>query len=239
MMLLPLTAAPLASAATAPAKKAASPAPAKAGDWTRTVTQLRNGAFQMGNPAAKTTLVEYFSYTCPHCQAFAEEGIPPLKQGWVRSGTVKVEFRNYIRDPFDLVAALLARCGGPARFLANHEAIYGSFDTWMDKAVPYGDAHPEIADPKNYNAATFTDVADKTGLMAVVAKNGLSNDQMRACLADKTALATILGLTAGSWDAVPDFPGTPTFLLNGKVVANTATWASLKPHLPPLPTPAK
>jgi len=237
LMALPMAGMMKAEAAPAPAKKAAAPArkPATSADWTRTVTLLPNGAFQLGNPAARTTLVEYFSYTCPHCKAFSDEGIPPLKQGWVRSGAMKIEFRNWIRDPFDLVAALLARCGGPARFLANHEAIYGSYDPWMDKAIPYGNAHPEIEDPKNYKAATFADIADKTGLFALMARNGLTLPQLNSCLADQKSLATILNLTAGSWDAVPDFPGTPTFLLNGKAVPHAATWDSLKPHLPPLP----
>jgi hypothetical protein len=241
LVALPMAGLTNADAATAaPARKAAAPIrkATAASDWTRTVTLLPNGAFQLGNPAAKTTLVEYFSYTCPHCRAFADEGMPPLKQGWVRSGAMKIEFRNWIRDPFDLTAALVARCGGAARFLANHEAIFASYGPWMDKAIPYGDAHPEIGEPKNYNAATFTDIADKTGLLALMARNGLTAPQLSSCLADQASLATILKLTAGSWDAVPDFPGTPTFLLNGKAVPRAATWESLKPHLPPLPTSA-
>jgi protein-disulfide isomerase len=241
LVALPMASMMKAEAAPVPAKKSAAPArkPATSADWTRTVTLLPNGAFQLGNPAAKTTLVEYFSYTCPHCKAFSDEGMPALKQGWVRSGAMKIEFRNWIRDPFDLVAALLARCGGSARFLANHEAVYASYEPWMDKAIPYGNAHPEIEDPKNYNATTFTDIADKTGLIAMMTRNGLAAPQISACLADQKSLATILSLTAGSWDAVPDFPGTPTFLLNGKAVPRAATWASLKPQLPPLPAPAK
>jgi protein-disulfide isomerase len=238
LIALPLAGVTNADAATTPAKKKATAPVRKAAtsaDWTRTVTQLPNGAFQLGNPAARTTLVEYFSYTCPHCKAFSDEGMPPLKQGWVRSGAMKIEFRNWIRDPFDLVAALLARCGGQARFLANHEAIYASYDLWINKAAPYERAHPEIDDPKNYNAATFTDIADKTGLLALMTRNGLTAPQLNSCLADKASLATILNLTAGSWDAVPNFPGTPTFLLNGKAVPRAATWESLKPHLPPLP----
>ncbi|MBO9581836.1 MAG: thioredoxin domain-containing protein [Sphingobium sp.] len=240
---LPLAGAPLAHAAPTPAKRPAAPAkapaaPAKAGDWANMVTLLPNGAFVLGNPAAKTTLVEYFSYTCSHCKAFADEGMPTIKQSWVRSGAIKVEFRNWVRDPFDLVAALLARCGGQSRFLANHESIYAGYEPWMDKVIPYSRAHPEIDDPKNYNAATFADIAEKTGLTATLTRNGLTGPQINACLADQKALATVLNLTAGSWNAVPDFPGTPTFLLNGKLVPNTASWATLKGHLPPLPTSA-
>src|SRR3546814_9167637 len=51
---------------------AAAPAP-QAGDWTRTVTQTAAGSFVMGNPAAPVKLIEYLSYTCPHCAAFSAE----------------------------------------------------------------------------------------------------------------------------------------------------------------------
>jgi hypothetical protein len=29
----------------------------------------------------------------------------------------------------------------------------------------------------------------------------------------------------------PDFPGTPTFILNGKMLDKTATWEALEPQL--------
>ena len=87
-------------------------APAK--DWSRTVTLTKEGAHLIGNPAAKTRLVEYVSYTCPHCAHFVAEGTTPLKAGWVAKGLVAVEVRHLVRDRYDLVAALLARCGGAA-----------------------------------------------------------------------------------------------------------------------------
>src|SRR4051812_27451591 len=89
---------------------------AKAVDWTSRVTVSPIGGHVMGNPAAPTKVVEYISYTCSHCAHFVNEGAPKLKEGWVKTGKATVEVRNAVRDRYDMTAALLARCGGPARF---------------------------------------------------------------------------------------------------------------------------
>src|SRR3546814_20886474 len=72
---------------------AAAPAP-QAGDWTRTVTQTAAGSFVMGNPAAPVKLIEYLSYTCPHCAAFTAESADVLRGRMVKSGKVSLEMRN-------------------------------------------------------------------------------------------------------------------------------------------------
>src|SRR3546814_3861690 len=87
---------------------AAAPAP-QAGDWTRTVTQTAAGSFVMGNPAAPVKLIEYLSYTCPHCAAFSAESAAVLRGRMVKSGKVSLELRNAVRDKLDLAAAALAR----------------------------------------------------------------------------------------------------------------------------------
>ena len=41
----------------------------------------------MGNPDAEVTLIEYASFTCPHCAAFSKESAPTLKAQMIRSGS--------------------------------------------------------------------------------------------------------------------------------------------------------
>ena len=60
------------------------------------------GGFVMGNPNAKVKLIEYGSLTCPHCREFDEKGVQPLIANYVKTGQVSWEFRNYVRDAFDL-----------------------------------------------------------------------------------------------------------------------------------------
>ncbi len=220
-------------AAAAPLQAESKPATA---DWSKTVSATPQGAFLLGNPNAKTKLVEYMSYSCPHCADFAGEATAQLKAGWVRRGALSIEYRNFIRDGFDLTAALLARCGGPSRFLANHEAIFAGFDTWTAQAQKYVQAHPQSPDNSD-RAAQFIGIADGVGLTALAEKNGVAQAAAHKCLADPAALATVLALTAGAWDVDPDFEGTPTFVLDGKVLKGVHNWQALKPLLPPVPAP--
>ncbi len=56
----------------------------------------------MGNPYAKTALVEYGSLACPHCRHFEETGYKPLVQQYVRTGRVSYEFRNFLLNAPDI-----------------------------------------------------------------------------------------------------------------------------------------
>ncbi|MBB5987177.1 thioredoxin domain-containing protein [Sphingobium lignivorans] len=218
----------LAAPAVAPAQQRAA-----ATDWTSTVTIGSNGAFILGNPKAPNRLVEYLSYTCSHCAHFQAEGAPQLKAQWIRRGLLSLEFRNYVRDPFDLAAAMLARCGGAARFAGNHETLFAGFEDWMKRAQAYADAQKDAA-PTEDRVEQITDIADKTGLIARLAPRGLAPAAQRQCLADKQALSQVLGLTASAWDS-KEFSGTPFFILNGRPLADVHDWAGLRPLLPALP----
>ena len=77
-------------------------------------------------PAAPVKLVEYASYTCPHCAAFAKEAFAPLRDGYVKKGTVSFEVRNYVRDPIDVTAALATRCNGTEPYFQMTEQVLAS-----------------------------------------------------------------------------------------------------------------
>ena len=82
------------------------------------------GAHRLGNAEADTRLTEFVSYTCIHCANFEKEAEGALKLIFVRSGKVSVEVRHIVRDPVDLTATLLARCGPADKFFANHTAAH-------------------------------------------------------------------------------------------------------------------
>lgn len=205
---------------------------APARNWANMVTLSKEGAYVIGNPAAKTRLVEYVSYTCPHCAHFVAEGTAPLKAGWVSKGLIAVEIRNLVRDRYDFTAALLARCGGAAKFPSNHEALFAAQNDWIAKAQVYESQPSTLADDAT-PAMVMTEIADKTGMLALLAKRGVTPGQSRACIADKQAFATIMALTKRALEQ-DRVTGTPSFLLNGKLT-EAHDWGSLKPLLP---TPA-
>lgn len=210
--------------------------PAATPDWNRVVTQTPAGAFVLGNPNAKTRLIEYFSYTCSHCAHFTVESMGPLRTGWIRRGLVAVEFRNAVRDPYDLTAALLARCGGKARFTTNHETIFNNFNAWMPRLQTYEDTR-EKATPQD-QSATLRDIAAKTGLVELLAKRGLTPAAQNACLSDKAQTDAVLAMTNEAWQA-RKISGTPFFLVNGKALEGSHDWATLRAALPALPAANK
>lgn len=203
---------------------------AKAVDWTSRVTVSPAGGHVMGNPAAPSKVVEYISYTCSHCAHFVNEGAPQLKVGWVKTGKATIEVRNAVRDRYDLTAALLARCGGPARFYGNHGALFANQAAWMPQIEAYEGANatpPAGQKP----SAVMQDIGRKTGLYALMATRGFTPRQLDACVADPAALKTVTGMTNEAWNVVK-ITGTPSFMLNGKLLAETSTWDTLRAALP-------
>ena len=213
--LLALIGVALFATAAAPAAK----------DWTQVVTQTPDGAFVLGNPAAKVRVVEYLSYTCPHCAAFAEESAPVLRGQMVKSGRVRLELRNAVRDKLDLAAGALARCAGKAGFFGATEAMLSSQSAWLPRGLLFIQTnegrlglYPEAARLRAY--------ADGAGLTAMMKARGVNDQAIDGCFAPD-ALAPMLDMTKEAWGKIT---GTPTFFVNGKIVPN-AHWAELQPAL--------
>lgn len=200
---------------------------APAVNWVSKVALSPIGGHLMGNPAAPTKLVEYVSYTCSHCAHFVGEASAPLKTQYVKGGKVSVEVRNAVRDKYDLAAALLARCGGTARFMGNHEALFANQTAWMEQLETYD---RDATKPTDQTAA-LKDIGQKTGLYTLMNKRGYTNAQLDACVANPTAMKQILAMTDEAWNKVK-ISGTPGFVVNGTLVQGSS-WDLLKAALPP------
>lgn len=199
-------------------------AAAAARDWTQATTRLPSGTYLLGNPAAKVKLVEYASYTCPHCAAFAGESGPVLHDRWIRDGGVSLELRHIIRDSADLAAAVVARCTGP-RFFATSYAIFAKQDVWLNRAINFQQtnaARMNLYPP----LARLRALADGSGLSDIGRAEGATDARIDACFADQPAIDRIVAQTA----AATDVTGTPTFLIDGQHV-DGFTWDKLEPVL--------
>ena len=56
----------------------------------------------MGAEDAPITLIEYASFTCPHCASFQENVFGKLKSNYIDTGKVKFVFRDVYFDRFGL-----------------------------------------------------------------------------------------------------------------------------------------
>jgi protein-disulfide isomerase len=67
----------------------------------------------LGNPRAPVTMVEFADLQCPYCRQYTESVMPTLVADYVRSGKVKMMFRNVtIIDQDSHLAAEMAAAAG-------------------------------------------------------------------------------------------------------------------------------
>lgn len=198
-------------------------------DWTRKVTMTPTGAFVMGNPAARVKLVEYVSYTCPHCAHYVAESKEAMRQQFIAKGGTSIELRHAVRDRLDFIATLLARCGGAARFFGTSEAIFAAQNDWIDKGASYEQANGEKLNAMPRDEGLKLE-ARASGLAAIVEARGVTPAQIDKCLTDAAQQKLIGDMTDQAWNGAR-IPGTPAFAINGTIVADAASWAALKPAL--------
>ncbi|WP_230483790.1 thioredoxin domain-containing protein [Sphingomonas sp. Leaf21] len=196
-------------------------------DWTSHVTQTPAGAYVIGNPNARVKLVEYVSYTCPHCADFSTRSAAVLKGQMVRSGSTSIELRHFIRDRLDLAAALVARCGGAAKFAGLSDTIFAQQRDWLKRGMEFDEANGQriAAYPA---AAQMRAEVDGAGLTAIGKAAGLTDAQITACLSDRAATDRVIALTTS---APATIEGTPGFFINGKQAMGVFTWEALLPLL--------
>ena len=218
--LLPFAALALLAASST----AAAPAAPKRAPWTAAVAPVATGSYRTGNPNARVKLVEYVSYTCPHCAHYAAES-KPVVGAMVRSGSMSVEVRNQVHDGLDLIAATLARCVGARAFPAYHERVFAQQEQWIERASEWGEGNRErIASWPQL--AQMKALAEGAGLTAIARGAGAPAAAIDACFASDAAVKRVLAVS----EATTEVRGTPAFAINGRLVQNVG-WSQLQPQL--------
>jgi len=197
------------------------------GNWPATIVRTPRGHL-IGNPEAETQLIEFISYTCPHCSDFAARGEPALEIVLLKPGKMNVEVRPVIRNEIDTMVSLLAQCGDPAGFKGRHQALMLSQADWLGKARAAPESQKAIW--LRGDKAGRTNAANALGLIAMLAQRGQAVAELDACVADDAAAAALRNNSKADYD---DFgvPGTPSFALDGKLVPEVFTWEGLYPVL--------
>lgn len=193
-------------------------------DWSKHVTTTPTGSYVLGNPAAKVRLVEYLSYTCPHCAHFAKDSSVPLRRDYIRSGKVSVELRNAVRDALDLTAATLVHCGATSSFFQRHEAVFANQDAMFAKIEAWQAANPR---PTDLDAAV-KGFAGGSGLTDLMVRQGIPLARQNQCLADPKLRAMLLAQTKEAFET-RKISGTPTFLLGNQTLGGD--WNTINAYL--------
>ncbi len=194
--------------------------------WTDVVERTADGGWRMGNPDAPIKLIEYGSRTCHVCKEFDEQAYAPLTTKYVSTGKVSYEFRDFLRNGADLSAALLGGCGGTGPFFTILNQMYADQPRVLDvlQKLPQDFYEKLGALPPAEQATQF---AEASGFIDFVKQRGIPEAKARQCLADA---AEVDKLTKMNQKANEEYtiPGTPTFILNGKVIDNTVSWEQVE-----------
>jgi protein-disulfide isomerase len=205
------------------------PAKPPARDWNNTVALTPRGTHLLGNPAAKVKLTQFISYTCPHCAHFEAQADAPLRLAFIATGKGSIEVRNFVRDPVDMTAALLANCGPATKFFGNHAAFLRSQDKWI---TPLN--HPTPTQTARWTGGSFAQrtraIALDFGFYRIMQSRGYSAPQVDKCLADEALARRLAASTQEATDKL-FVSGTPMFAIDGVVLAGTHTWDALRPQL--------
>ncbi|EYD74676.1 Periplasmic thiol:disulfide interchange protein DsbA [Rubellimicrobium mesophilum DSM 19309] len=173
----------------APAAEATGDQAAATDPATVTIPDMAEGAAD-----APVTIIEYGSFTCPHCAAWHHDVYPQLKTDYIDTGKVRFIFREVYFDRFGLWASMIARCGGEMRFFPIADMLYDQQRDWI------GDQQPQ----------TIADNLRRLGLSA-----GLGQDQLDACLKDETQAQSLVAWYQSNAET-DGIDSTPTFLINGE-----------------------
>jgi protein-disulfide isomerase len=205
--------------------------PPPGGTWADVVNMSSADGFVMGNPNAKVHLIEIGSLFCPFCKKFEDEGSPQLVEKYVKPGYVSWEFRPYvIHGPIDVAANIVARCSGLHTFFPLTKALYKDQPTLEAKvqSLPQ-DKQNELQNlPTNQ---VFVAWANLLGLQDWAAARGLPQAKSNQCLADQKMIDREVQVTSDVNTQYPEFSGTPSFVLNGKMLPKTGDWPTLEPQL--------
>jgi len=159
---------------------------------------------QQGNPDAPVTVIEYASYTCPHCASFHSGNYKQLKADYIDTGKINFVYREVYFDRPGLWASAVARCAGTdAAFFGINDLLYTGQAEWVGPS-------------RGGDTAGTVDELRKIGRLA-----GLDGDTLEACLQNGDKLRTLVAWYQENAEE-HGVQSTPSFVINGTTYRNMA-----------------
>ena len=161
-----------------------------------------------GNPDADFIIVEYASFTCPHCASFHKEVLPYLTEKYIDSGMVKFVYREVYFDAPGLWAGLLARCASKEKYFGIVDLLYDKQEKWSS-----GTSEKEILGE----------------LFSIGRQVGIEEKEINLCFKNKNKSLNLIDayLKNSKSDKITS---TPSVVLNGKLI-EYSSFAELKEKL--------
>lgn len=150
----------------------------------------------LGRADAPVTVIEYASFTCPHCAEWSLNVLPAFKARWIDTGEVRLVYRDLPTGPAEpaVLAAKLTRCVAPERAFPVIETLFAQQDAARLMRWPTG------------------------WFLNAMAEGGRPPQEVAACVEDPATEAALNADLEGARAA--GVTGTPTFFVDGVRVAD-------------------
>lgn len=152
----------------------------------------------LGQEDAPLTVIEYASFTCPHCANFHANVFPSLKKDYIDTGKIKFVYREIYFDRPGLWAGMIARCAGPVRYFGISDMIYDEQTEWLASREL-----PTIAQD----------------LRKLAVRAGIDGEKVDACMQDSAKAEALYALFLKNSKA-DDINSTPSFIIGGEKYSN-------------------
>tara|TARA_R110002072_G_scaffold68701_2_gene166950 strand:+ start:183 stop:845 length:663 start_codon:yes stop_codon:yes gene_type:complete len=153
-----------------------------------------------GSEDATVEVIEYASFTCPHCANFHADQYPQIKANYIDTGKVRFVYREIYFDRPGLWASMVARCGDQMRFFGIADMIYDQQRDWASAGDP----------------ATIANSLRSIGKIA-----GLTDEDLDVCMADAETAQALYTWSEANRE-LDNISSTPSFVINGELYSNMA-----------------
>ena len=159
---------------------------------------------EKGWPDAKVTIIEYSDFQCPWCGLFARTTARQIEDEYVKTGKVKIVYRNFaFLGQESILAAEAAECASEQNlFWPYHDRLFES-QAGENKGAFRGDKLRQLAADVGLDTSSFDSCFDSPGTLQKVVD---SREEGRG-----------LGVRS-----------TPTFIINGRLLVGAQPFEVFK-----------
>tara|TARA_Y100000590_G_scaffold455547_1_gene604418 strand:+ start:198 stop:815 length:618 start_codon:yes stop_codon:yes gene_type:complete len=161
----------------------------------KSVLNITEDDFVMGDPEAPITIIEYASMSCSHCASFHNDTLGLIKEEYIDTGKVKFVFRDFPYNYPALLGSMVMRCI-PTNIRYNYtNALYLLQKSWVLQE----------------NAKTTQE------LYKIMQSGGMTKEEFDACITNVDLENKILEEIIAAQNEF-NIRTTPSFLINGKLI---------------------
>ena len=162
---------------------------------SKTLLNITEDDFIIGNDDAPITIIEYASMSCSHCADFHINTLPKLIENYVDTGKIKIIFRDFPFNYPALLGSMMVRCIPENVRYEYTQALYQLQSKWVNKE----------------NSKTTQE------LYKIMQSGGMTKEEFNSCIKNADVENNIL---QSLMDAQSEFniKSTPSFLINGLLI---------------------